>query len=392
MAVNNLDIIMEAIDFANPFDQVFLVHDRFGEEIEVPLSDVSSYVYNGTVQAIVLGSQIGAAFTILLMLLILTKTEKRRLPVFWLNTFTLLFSVISNILLCLFYTNSWYSPYARFTDDYTFVTPGARATSIAAAVFQLLVLIGIQASLVMQVHVVSITLSTWQRASLAALSIIVALVAIAFRIAQITDNITYNILRYEYNYASQWLIQARDIALTTSICFFSLIFCAKLGWSLHRRRQMGMTQFGPMQIIFIGGAQTLILPGMYPVTLSNLDFHSQKRATDERKAIFALVQFLFPTTRINSLILTVTAISLPLTSLWASAVTAKQDKGSRGPDARRGLLLASPPGGTWASSVVKKGATEGGTRQGSTGEMGRAGEDMERRVGRDLEMQDLVDG
>lgn len=261
--MSDIDIgtIMDAIDFFNPFDQVFIVHDRLGEEVEVPLTDVASYVHDGIIQTIILGSQIGAALAVLTMLLILTKAEKRRLPVFWLNSFTLLFSVIATILLCLFYTNSWYTPYARFTDDYTFVSTSAKATSIAAAIFQLLVLIGLQISLVLQIHVVSVTLDRWKRLSLMAVSIAIALVAIAFRIAQIIDNITYNIIRFEYNYSSQWLIQARDITLAISICFFSFVFCAKLGYSLRQRKQLGMTQFGPMQIIFIGGAQTLIIPG-----------------------------------------------------------------------------------------------------------------------------------
>ncbi|TKX23643.1 pheromone P-factor receptor-like protein [Elsinoe australis] len=326
--MSDIDIgtIMDAIDFFNPFDQVFIVHDRLGEEVEVPLTDVASYVHDGIIQTIILGSQIGAALAVLTMLLILTKAEKRRLPVFWLNSFTLLFSVIATILLCLFYTNSWYTPYARFTDDYTFVSTSAKATSIAAAIFQLLVLIGLQISLVLQIHVVSVTLDRWKRLSLMAVSIAIALVAIAFRIAQIIDNITYNIIRFEYNYSSQWLIQARDITLAISICFFSFVFCAKLGYSLRQRKQLGMTQFGPMQIIFIGGAQTLIIP-----------------------AIFAIIQFIAPTTRINSLILTVTAISLPLTSLWASAVTSTPSKATRGPDAHQKFLMSTPRG-TVASS------------------------------------------
>ncbi|KAF2222411.1 fungal pheromone mating factor STE2 GPCR-domain-containing protein [Elsinoe ampelina] len=369
---------MDVLDYTNPFDQIFIVHDRYGEEVEVPMQDVTSYVRNGIVQTIVLGSQIGAAIAVLIMLLILTKAEKRRLPVFWLNLFTLLSTVIANILLCLFYTTSWYSPYAYFTDDHSFVTTSAKVTSITAAIFQLLVLIGLETSLVLQVHVVSITFETWQRISVVILSTIVALIAIGFRIAQIVDNITYNILLMEYNYSSQWLIQARDIALATSICFFSLIFCSKLGHSLQQRKSMGMTQFGPMQIIFIGGAQTLIIP-----------------------AVFAILQFLLPTTRINSLILTVTAISLPLTSLWASAVTSRPSKGTRGPDAHQKFLM-STPGGTFASGQSRKAS---GGHLGHLGEKGWEGMGTGTGTGtgtvefertwavdgreRDLEMQDL---
>lgn len=56
-------------------------------------------------------------------------------------------------------------------------------------------------------------------------------------------------------------------------------------------------------------------------------------------AIFTILQFASDIPEISSNILTVTAISLPLSSLWASASTNKPSAGARGPDAHRKFIV-----------------------------------------------------
>jgi len=282
----------------DPMNQDFTIYDSRGEEVVVNMNLVAQYSHNYTIQAIVSASQIGALAVILIMLLILTKPEKRRSPVFSLNVLALLFSIISQVLICQYYTNSWTYPYTLWTRDPTFVTSTAKSTSIAAGIFTIFVVITLEISLVLQIHVVSITLTSVQRLSLIILSSFIAGLAISFRIIQTARNISFNILQLASDPNGKWLSQARDITLTISICFFSAIFTIKLFHSLYQRRKLGLEAFGPMQILFIGGLQTMFLP-----------------------AIFAIIQFAAPTTRINSFVLTITAICLPLTSLWASAKT-----------------------------------------------------------------------
>jgi pheromone alpha factor receptor len=91
----------------------------------------------------------------------------------------------------------------------------------------------------------------------------VAAVAMGFRIAQSVVSVMCNNRADEFCNSTTWLAKAKDISLTLSICFFSIIFCAKLGWSLRERRKLGMKQFGSMQIIFIGGFQTMFIPGKF---------------------------------------------------------------------------------------------------------------------------------
>ena len=253
---------MTSLDVSQSFNQTFTVHDRDGYEHNFTLENVATYTQSGITQCIVYGSQIGAAAAILVILLLLTKHEKRRSPVFILNSTALLCIVISAIFACLYYTSSWYSPYAIFTGDFSFVSTSAKAVSITKGIFDFFSQLAIEISLVLQVHVVCVTLDKTKRLILLLISMFVAVTAMGFRLAQIANYIHINVILESYNDRGAWLKKARDIALTVSICYFSAVFCAKLGWSLLQRRQLGLTQFGPMQIIFIGGTQTLIIPGM----------------------------------------------------------------------------------------------------------------------------------
>jgi pheromone alpha factor receptor len=257
-----------ATPLINPFNQSFVLQDKYADEFSTTLDQLAEYVNVGIIRGIVFATQIGAATAVLIMLLILTKREKRRLPVFILNSFALLFTIIAGILQCLYYTGSWHTPYAYLSGDYSFVSPGAKGTSVASSLCLFLVQLFVEASLVMQVRVVYMTLESRRRLAVTIITVLMAALALSFRIAQTIENIKWNIIRESYLYDYNWLVQARDITLTVSICFFSAVFCVKLGWSMYQRHLLGLTQFGPMQIIFIGGTQTLVVPGKITTTTS----------------------------------------------------------------------------------------------------------------------------
>lgn len=163
---------------------------------------------------------------------------------------------------CLYFTGPWYSPYVYLSGDYDVVPNSAKAVSVAPGVFACIVTIAIELSLVLQLKVVCVTLKPSQRLLITLGSMLVALIAIGFRIAQVTIT-SKCVLEAETCKEYLWLFKAQPITTTISICFFSFCFCGKLGWSLSQRRKMGLTQFGPMQIIFIGGFQTLFVPGKF---------------------------------------------------------------------------------------------------------------------------------
>ena len=111
-------------------------------------------------------------------------------------------------------------------------------------------------------------MSTWVRRILDWTSAAAVLTAVGIRFALVILNIRWNILAVDTSTESQLatvqnLASAANIALMVNITFFSIIFCTKLAHAILQRRKMGMKQFGPMQIIFVMGCQTLVIPGEF---------------------------------------------------------------------------------------------------------------------------------
>lgn len=198
---------------------------------------------------------------LMIVLLLLTKPNKRRSLLFSINALSLVLNLVRNVLLCIYFTGPFTEMYAYFGHDYSKVTKGDYATSITASAFEVLVLICIECSLCLQVHVVCANLQRLHRCVLLTCSALVASTAITLRFVLTAENIKY-ILHADEQSSIEWLSSISNILTTISICWYSAIFVLKLAFALYWRRKLGMTQFGPMQAIFIIGCQTMILPGM----------------------------------------------------------------------------------------------------------------------------------
>ncbi|KAF2140733.1 uncharacterized protein K452DRAFT_319617 [Aplosporella prunicola CBS 121167] len=298
----------------DPFNQQITIVTEHGESVELFMSDIHNLTQYAIKVCINYASQLGASFVFLLLLLVLTKREKRRSPIFVFNILALAVNVVRSVLQCLYYTSPWYHPYAVFANDYSRVTRGDYATSATTVILQLVLCICIEISLVMQVHVVCITMERTRRSAVMILSSLVALTTIGLRFALTVVNVQY-ILRDEGMAFQQRISSAANISTSVSIWFFSIIFCAKLAFAIRNRRRLGLIQFGPMQIIFVMGCQTLIVP-----------------------SIFSALQYGTTTPYLGSQVPTVVAIFLPLSAIWASVSTNDRNRASRGHDAHHKLL------------------------------------------------------
>lgn len=243
---------------SQPFD----LHDETGQNTTVTLDDVNLFTYAGATACANYGAQIGAAVAILVVMVMLTKHEKRRSPIFVFNSLALVFCIVQAIMQILYYTGAAYTAYSILlwkAPDHLDKADVAQST--LGVISALLAFVCLMASLILQIKAVCVTLTATQRLAITLLSIFVALVAVGFRMAQGIQNIRCNIIASNFCWQGLWLQKAMQITETISICFFAMVFCIKLGWAIHERHKLGLTQFGPMQIIFIGGCQTLVVPG-----------------------------------------------------------------------------------------------------------------------------------
>ena len=244
----------------DPYSQSFTLQASDGTPFNVSIPDLDDFVYYNNQICINYGAQTGASITLLIVLLLLTKPDKRASPIFIVNVSSLALNIIRTVLLCLYFTGPFTETYAVFSGDYSRVDTGDYAKSVTGTVFTLLVLICVEISLCLQTRVVCVTIRQLYRRTIFAASVVIALLAIAFRLALCIENSIY-IMQAKVEGPLHQLVSATNITETISICWFSAIFVTKLAFALNERRKLGLVQFGPMQIIFIMGCQTLIVPG-----------------------------------------------------------------------------------------------------------------------------------
>ncbi|KAL2048535.1 hypothetical protein N7G274_000447 [Stereocaulon virgatum] len=279
----------------NPYEQSFTLLGADGTPFNVTIPDLDSLLYYYTQSSINFGAQLGASIVLLIVLLLLTKRDKRTSAIFIINALALVFNIIRTVMFCLYFTGPWVETYAYFGQDYARVHTRDYAESVNSSVFTFLVLVCIDTSLCLQTRVVCITLRSIYRIGILTASILVALVGIGFHFTLAVENCIL-IVDAKAEDSLNWIVSASQIANTISISFFCTVFTVKLGFALRQRKKLGLVQFGPMQVLFIMGCQTLVIP-----------------------VLFSVLQFCVSSPQIGSNTLTSAAIFLPLSSLWASA-------------------------------------------------------------------------
>ena len=251
----------------DPFQQNFTLLDATGNPFNVSLSDLDGYRLFGSQECIAMGVQIGACAILLIVLLLLTKPEKRTSVIFVLNSLALVCDIIRCTLESIFWTGPFVSTFAQFGQDFSQVPAGVYAQQVAGTVLTLLMQICVEISLCIQAYVVCVNIRRIHRQVIIAASILIALAAISVRFALMVENDIYIVNTIEEN-ALDLLDDAANITTTICIGWFCAIFVGKLGIALHERKKLGIEQFGPMQIIFIVGCQTLLIPGTYRIDAS----------------------------------------------------------------------------------------------------------------------------
>lgn len=257
----------------DPFTQILDLKLPNGQIVPVGITDIDEWVQYGIRICINYSSSIGASIVMLAVLLILTSPEKRRTAVFILNCITLALNAIQGLLQCLYFTGAFYNPYAYFSGDYSRVPTHSIAISVAGVVLQTVQIMCLETSLILQVQAVCVTMARIWQSVILAISVLVAAVVVGFRMAVMVLNSESIVAIYSFaDY--QWLAATSLYTLTGSICFFSAIFTGKLFAALRQRKKLGLKKFGPMQIVFIMGCQTLVVPGKLVCTPSLTCDHS----------------------------------------------------------------------------------------------------------------------
>lgn len=231
-----------------------------GDLFSTTMAEIDFMRQYGVRIAINWATQIGATIILLLVLLLLTRREKRSSSIFIMNAFCLVLNAIRSILQSVWLTTPFYHPYAIVASDFSRVTNADRAITVASNTIMLMLVIGIMVSLSLQVWVVCITAKPLQKLVIMGVTSLVALVAIGYRFA-VTVVSNKQTMKDANMTPYSSLVTDMNISFAVAVWIYCLIFTFKLGYALLQRKRLRMTQFGPMQIIFIMGCQTMVVPG-----------------------------------------------------------------------------------------------------------------------------------
>ncbi|PQE11067.1 hypothetical protein CJF31_00000814 [Rutstroemia sp. NJR-2017a BVV2] len=283
----------------DPLTQSFTLLLSDGTPVYILPTDVDYFYYYNVASCINYGAQAGACFMMLFVVAILTKSSKRKSLLFVLNLLSLAFGFLRALLFALYFTSAWNEFYASFTLDFSRVPKAAYATSVAGSVIPLLMTITVNMSLFLQAYTVCKGLDDIYRYSMTIVSGIVALLAISFRFATTVIN-SQSILSATSFLSMGWLMEGTLVTETISIWYFSIIFTGKLVRTLWNRRRNGWKQWSAVRILAAMGGCTMVIP-----------------------SIFAILEYTTPEElpEAGTLALTMVALLLPLSSLWAGMAT-----------------------------------------------------------------------
>ena len=245
----------------DPSLQQFNITSRDGTSVPVSIGDLNDFNYYSVKICINYAAQLGASLMLIIALIGLTQKDKKQSPLFLINVGSLVINFIRLLLLCLYYTSSYSEIYATFTGDLSAILPIDTSNSVGAIVISLVLVIMIQVSLFLQSQVVCVTLRRLHRLALGVFSALVGALAVVFRFLFAVSNIRA-VLNGDNMDAVQWLDWLANATLTVSIGWFCLVFVGKLGYAIWQRRKLGLTGMGAMDVIFIMGCQTLVIPCM----------------------------------------------------------------------------------------------------------------------------------
>lgn len=243
----------------DPWYQNVSMYAPDGSVLEVNMELVNHYRLYSSRLGISFGTQIGSSLVLLLVLILLTRSEKRISLIFILNALCLLMNTIRMIFSACYLTGNVMHPYGLLSGAFRASTADL-AVSITTNTLSFVVLALVMASLSLQVWVACVTTGTLQRILIMGVTSAMALVCLGFKFAFMvaTHIATLHVIDRGHDRLSAWSWITQAVA----ILLYSCVFTWKLGYAIVQRRRLNMLQFGPMQIVFIMGCQTMFVPGM----------------------------------------------------------------------------------------------------------------------------------
>ncbi|KAK0644093.1 fungal pheromone mating factor STE2 GPCR-domain-containing protein [Cercophora newfieldiana] len=249
---------------------IVLLGPTGNDNITVPLSEVDHVWSLATSASINYGSQIGACFIMLVVLLTMTPKHRfKRLPTI-IHTLALILQMIRLVLLALYFPSSWFSLYVQMTGDVQFVAQVDYNISATATILGVPVTVLLELSLILQAWSMVQLWPTWAKIFSTVVSGLLSLTTIAFAIL-VTIVQTKFILYGEK--LQLWTRMAFLPLLATSVTWFCFLFNSRLVTHMVSNRTIlpSLKGLHAMDVLVITNGLLMIVPVLF-VFLEFRDF------------------------------------------------------------------------------------------------------------------------
>jgi len=245
----------------NPRTQTFYLIAADGEtQIPVELSMVQRYIREDYGILVNYGVQMGAAFMIMLVMLLLTPKFKLIKLSQWVQLSALIFVIIRQSLMVVWYFSPWNDAYAVWGMDFTAITDSDKMLSIVTEVISVIVAILLQVILGIQAWAMVNLLPRWWKWAIASLSAGLSLVVIALRLATGVHRIQAML-----GFLLGWISIGNYffILQAVSIFWYCVVFNSKLVIHLVRHRGVLPSRNGlsAIEVLVITNGILMFIPG-----------------------------------------------------------------------------------------------------------------------------------
>lgn len=262
----------------------------------ITFSELDAWRYTIGQASIIQGVKIGGSIMAMITLVLVLKQRKK--PLFILNQLSLFFIILRSCLYMYYLLGPSGSVTYQFS-GWDILTQKDRNITVVTNAVQVVIILLIEANMLVQLGATFLhTSRAFVKYPILVFSTVLATVTVAFYILSLVyfSKITYGT---GSSRNSSWQLNAPLILFLSSVTFTSFILLCKFFVAIRARRHLGIKQFSAYHSIFIMTFQTLVIPAAINIASYNL-------ANAKSMAIPELAVFL-------------TAIFLPLSSMWACA-------------------------------------------------------------------------
>lgn len=261
---------------AQPFDPLnqtaFLLYSDGSTPIPFNTYNVTQIYLQATSLSILYGSQIGACFMMLAVVLGMTpRTRFRRLPTI-ISVVALALNTARMVLLAVFFTTTWLDLYVIVAQDASVVPRSDFHLSAAATVLSVPITVLILAALSVQAWSMLRLWAPLYKLPAAVLSLVLVLLTVAFNMMTTVIQ-TRAVLYADISQIADWVRQTYLGLITASICWFCFLFNIRLVMHMWTNRSIlpSLKGLKAMDVLVITNGILMFVPGKPPP--STTPFH-----------------------------------------------------------------------------------------------------------------------